>query len=68
MATKTEIRQGATSLLIVEGTHDVDFFEAIFDAHQLNKDFVQILPLGGKTLLTRRTCILGKPPGRAIGI
>jgi hypothetical protein len=42
-----------TKLLIVEGTHEVAFFEALMRARGIPSDPIQVLSLGGKTNLFR---------------
>ena len=48
---KSQIGPDVEHMLIVEGTHEVDFFEKLLDEHGLSNTTIQILPLGGKTKL-----------------
>jgi len=51
-----EIRK--QKLLIVEGNHERDFFEKWLET--LNKDDIQVMPIGGKTLIKSNLPILLK--------
>lgn len=54
-----KIKTGGARLLIVEGRDEQFFFEAALRDHLLLSD-VQVMPIGGKTKLTRSLAILVK--------
>ncbi len=52
------IERGRTKLLIVEGTHEVAFFDALMRARGIASDTIQVLNLGGKNTLFRNLSAL----------
>jgi|GEM_PF-871391 len=59
---KTRIEANVQHIIIVEGTHDQDFLEQLLRDNGLSSASIQVLPLGGKTVLGSNLKLLVKDP------
>lgn len=59
---KSKIESGIRHIILVEGTHDKDFVDQLLLEHHLASAQVQVLPLGGKTILGSSLRILVNDP------
>ena len=48
---KIKIENDVRHIVIVEGTHDKDFLEQLLADNGLSSASIQVLPLGGKSVL-----------------
>ena len=59
---KVKIQSGVRHIVLVEGTHDKDFVDQLLSEHGVMSSTIEILPLGGKTVLGSHLRVLVKDP------